>query len=155
MGNSILPFWSTIAFYSIRSSNYFAESKFLANTEQREVIVSILEEADRPLTREEILKRGRIQIPRLGISTVNRAVREMTENSEIVGIEYAGQPRRYELPVGREHPHFICRTCDRVFDLPMPMQLPPVQVPKGFVVNGGEIVYSGMCAECSGKTKIE
>lgn len=124
----------------------------MANTEQREVIVSILKKADRPLTRKEILERGRRQLPRLGIATVNRAIREMTENFEIVGIEYAGQPRRYELPVGREHPHFICRTCDRVFDLPMPMQLPQVQAPEGFVVDGGEIVYSGTCAECSGES---
>ena len=123
----------------------------MANTEQREVIVSILRETDRPLTREEILERGRRQLPRLGIATVNRAIREMTENFEIVGIEYPGQPRRYELPVGKEHPHFICRMCDRVFDLPTFMQLPPVEVPRGFVVTGGEIVYSGTCAECSEK----
>ena len=122
----------------------------MANTEQREVIVSILKETDRPLTREEILERGRRKLPRLGIATVNRAIREMTENFEIVGVEYPGQPRRYELPVGEEHPHFICRMCDRVFDLPASMRLPSVEVPKGFVVTGGEIVYSGTCAECAG-----
>lgn len=121
----------------------------MANTEQREVILSVLKEMDRPLTREEILTFGRERLPRLGIATVNRAIREMTEKLEIVGIEYPGQPRRYELPVDREHPHFICRICDRVFDLPAAMQLPPIEVPEGFLVTGGEIVYSGTCAECS------
>ena len=125
----------------------------MANTEQREVIVSVLEKTDRPLTREEILARGRKQLPRLGIATVNRAIREMTESFEIVGIEYPGQPRRYELPSGKEHPHFICRVCDRVFDLPASMQLPPVSVPEGFVVTGGEITYSGKCAGCAGENK--
>ena len=120
----------------------------MANTEQRGVILSVLKETDRPLTRKEILERGRRQLPRLGVATVNRAIREMTEKLEIVGVEYPGQPRRYELPVGKEHPHFICRTCDRVFDLPASMQLPSVKVPEGFVVTGGEIVYSGTCAEC-------
>ena len=120
----------------------------MANTEQRGVILSVLKETDRPLTRKEILERGRRQLPRLGVATVNRAIREMTEKLEIVGVEYPGQPRRYELPVGKEHPHFICRTCDRVFDLPTSMQLPSVKVPEGFVVTGGEIVYSGTCAEC-------
>lgn len=112
----------------------------------------MLHEADRPLTREEILECGRRQLSRLGIATVNRAIREMTENFEIVGLDYPGQPRRYELPVGKEHPHFICRTCDRVFDLPASMKLPPVKVPEGFVVTGGEIIYSGTCAQCAGKT---
>jgi len=120
----------------------------MANTEQREAILSVLKTADRPLTREEILARGRERLPRLGSATVNRAIREMTKNFSIVGVEYPGQPRRYELPVGKEHPHFICHSCNRVFDLPAAMQLPPVEVPEGFVVTGGEIVYSGTCPEC-------
>jgi len=126
----------------------------MANTKQREAILSVLKQTDRPLTREEILKRGRERFPRLGVATVSRAIREMTENLEIVGIEYPGQSRRYELPVGQEHPHFICRECDRVFDLPATMQLPEVEVPEGFIVTGGEVVYSGVCVECvdSGKT---
>ena len=121
----------------------------MANTQQREVILSVLKEAARPLTREEILSLGRQQIPRLGSATVNRAIREMTAAFQIIGVEFPGQPRRYELPAESEHPHFICRRCDRVFDLPVAMQLPKVHAPKGFVVTGGEIVYAGTCPDCS------
>ena len=121
----------------------------MANTQQRAVIVSVLQAAGRPLTREEILALGRKQIPRLGAATVNRAIREMTASFQIVGVAFPGQPRRYELPAEREHPHFICRSCNRVFDLPVAMQLPEVHAPKGFVVTGGEIVYSGTCPDCS------
>jgi len=123
----------------------------MANTQQREVILSVLKEAARPLTREEILSLGRQQIPRLGSATVNRAIREMTAAYQIIGVEFPGQPRRYELPAESEHPHFICRRCDRVFDLPVAMQLPQVHAPKGFVVTGGEIVYAGTCPDCSAK----
>ena len=121
----------------------------MPKTRQRKVIVSVLREAGRPLARKEILTLGRQQLPSLGVATVNRAIREMTDNFEIIGIQYPGQPLRYELPAKGEHPHFICRKCDRVFDLPVPMQLPPVNTPSGFVVTGGEIVYSGTCADCS------
>jgi len=123
----------------------------MANTQQREVILSVLKEAARPLTREEILSLGRQQIPRLGSATVNRAIREMTAAFQVIGVEFSGQPRRYELPAESEHPHFICRRCDRVFDLPVAMQLPQVHAPKGFVVTGGEIVYAGTCPDCSAK----
>jgi Fur family transcriptional regulator, ferric uptake regulator len=124
----------------------------MIQTRQREVIFSVLQYAGRPLTREEILSSGRRLLPRLGSATVNRAIREMTEAFQIIGVEFPGQPRRYELPAEREHPHFICRTCDRVFDLPVAMQLPPVHAPKGFVVEGGEIIYSGRCPDCSKKS---
>lgn len=125
----------------------------MANTEQWETILHVLKETDRPLTREEILTRGREKLPRLSSATVNRTIRKLNEDFKIVGVEYPGQPRRYELPVGKEHPHFICRNCNHVFNLPAPMQLPTVEVPEGFIVTGGEIVYSGLCAGCSAITK--
>jgi Fur family ferric uptake transcriptional regulator len=123
----------------------------MIQTRQRAVIFSVIREAGRPLTREEILALGREKIPRLGSATVNRAIREMADTFQVIGVEFPGQPRRYELPSEREHPHFICRACDRVFDLPVAMQLPPVHAPKGFVVEGGEIIYSGRCPDCSKK----
>lgn len=120
----------------------------MANTQQREVILSVLKEAGRPLTREEILSLGRKRLPRLGSATVNRAIREMTATWQMIGVQFPGQPRRYELPAERGHPHFICRSCDQVFDLPVAMQLPPVHAPKGFLVTGGEVIYSGTCPTC-------
>ena len=60
----------------------------MANTQQREVILSVLKEAARPLTREEILSLGRQRIPRLGSATVNRAIREMTAAFQVIGVEF-------------------------------------------------------------------
>lgn len=120
----------------------------MAITRQREVILAVLREAGRPLTREEILKLGRQKIDRLGSATVDRAIREMAEQFLLIGLEYPGQPKRYELPADTEHPHFVCRKCERVFDLPVVMKVPEVKAPKGFQVTGGEVVYSGTCPDC-------
>jgi Fur family ferric uptake transcriptional regulator len=122
-------------------------------TRQREVILDVLQLAARPLTREELLAEGRKVLPRLGSATVDRAIRNMTASFEVIGVEFPGQPRRYELPATHEHPHFICRECERVFDIPVKMQLPEVKAPHGFLVMGGEIIYSGTCRECLQKRK--
>lgn len=120
----------------------------MIQTRQREVIVEVLRKSRRPLTREEILHFGRVKIKRLGSATVDRAIREMTEQFLIIGVQFPGQPKRYELPADTEHPHFICRKCERVFDLPVVMKLPEIKAPKGFNVTGGEVIYSGVCPEC-------
>ena len=120
----------------------------MQHTKQREVILGVLRDAGRPLTREEILRLGRQKIERLGSATVDRTIREMTDQFHLIGLEYPGQPRRYELPAGAEHSHFLCRECGRVFDLPVVMKLPEIKAPAGFQVSGGEVIYSGTCPEC-------
>ena len=121
----------------------------MPRTRQREAIFDVLAEAGRPLTREEVLRQGRRKVPRLGSATVDRAIRELVRERRIVGVAFPGQARRFELPAEQEHPHFICRVCDRVFDLPVGMELPPVNPPPGFEVTGGEVIYSGRCPDCA------
>lgn len=120
----------------------------MIRTRRREVILDVLHEAKRPLTREEILRLGRQRIQRLGSATVDRAIRQMSAEASVIGVEFPGQPKRYELPASCEHPHFICRQCNRVFDLPVAMQLPQITLPEGFLLKGGEVIYSGICPGC-------
>ena len=121
----------------------------ILQTKQRDAILKVLQEAKRPLTRDEILSLARKKIPRLGFSTVNLAIRKFSEVYDLVGVDFPGQPRRYELPADREHPHFICRKCNRVYDLDCVMQLPPRRAPKGYIVTGGEVIYTGICKACN------
>ncbi len=121
----------------------------MKNTRQRETIVEVLTSASRPLTRKEILDQGRALLPRLSPATVDRNIREMKKHFLLIGVQFPGQPLRYELPATKEHPHFICRYCENVYDLPIAMKLPKVQAPEGFQIEGGEIIYSGTCSSCN------
>ena len=121
------------------------------NTEQRSTILSVLKQSGRPLTRNEILSKGRKRLPKLGSATVDRFVKQMSKDYELVGLSFPGHPTRFELPTDKEHPHFICRACEKVFDLDIPMKIPKVTLPEGFNVYGGEVVYSGTCPKCDRK----
>ena len=120
-------------------------------TKQKSIINRILKNTKRPLSRDEILVKGREYLPRLGSATVDRFIKQMCENFELVGLSFPGQPTRFELPAEKEHPHFICRVCEKVFDLDIPMRLPKVTLPDGFHLFGGEVVYSGTCPKCDSK----
>lgn len=118
-------------------------------TRQREAILEALTASGRPLSRAEILDRARQRISRIGPATVDRNIRELTRAGLIIGVDFPGQPARFELPAGREHPHFVCRYCNRVFDLPVAMELPEVPLPAGYTVEGGEMIFTGRCPDCA------
>jgi Fur family ferric uptake transcriptional regulator len=49
----------------------------------------------------------------------------------------------------RDHAHFHCDGCSRVFDIDL-SPTPALALPRGFVAERYDIVMHGRCAECSG-----
>ncbi len=122
-------------------------------TSQRQAIREAFEHAGRPLAPQEVLDVAKRAIPKLGIATVYRTVRNLVEEAWLVAVELPGEPARYELAKLAHHHHFHCRGCGRAFDIPgCPghMRLVP---PPGFIVEEHEIVLYGRCPECAKKLK--
>jgi len=118
-------------------------------TRQGEVILSAIRSAGRPLTPLEIHQRATQEIPRLGIATTYRHLKTLSENNQVVGVDYPGQPPRYEWADGQDKVHFACRSCDKLFALDDTTEdIPPAQAPKGFKVQGFEVMLYGTCPEC-------
>lgn len=119
------------------------------NTRQSQALLAVLREQKRPITSKELHEEGRKKIPRLGIATVYRAIRSMMEAEQIVSLDYPGQPTRYELPTHTDHPHFLCASCSKVFDLPpQEFDISP-KLPRGFKSTGFEVVVYGLCPQCA------
>lgn len=122
------------------------------STRQLETIESVLRDAARPLAIAELHAAALARLPGLGIATVYRAVRELSDAGSIVSVTYAGQPQRFEWAVARHHSHFICHACNRVFDIEAPANVPlPEKRPKGFLFQGDEVIYYGKCRDCRKK----
>ena len=103
----------------------------------------------RPLTPLEIHQLAIQEIPRLGIATTYRHLKTLSENNQVVGVDYPGQPPRYEWADGQDKVHFACRTCDKLFALEDTTEdEPPAKVPNGFKVKGFEVMLYGTCPEC-------
>jgi Fe2+ or Zn2+ uptake regulation protein len=66
-------------------------------------------------------------------------------------IEPAGGPALYELRVGDNHHHLVCRECGVVADVDCVVGAAPCLAPSdaaGFVVDEAEVVFWGLCADC-------
>ncbi len=117
-------------------------------TQQRTAILQALEDADRPLSPQEILDSAREDTPTLGIATVYRNIRVLVDEDHLHAVDLPGAPSRYELVGKGHHHHFHCRRCDRVFEVEeCPGQLSDL-LPAGFELEEHEIILYGRCPDC-------
>lgn len=120
----------------------------IRRTRQRLAIEWALRSAGRPLVPTEIHQTACEEYPALGLRTVYRQIKDMAEEGLVVGVDYPGQPLRYEWVSSKEHAHFICRECRQVYDLEVEVPDVEVDVPEGFRLTGQETVFYGVCPRC-------
>ncbi len=118
-------------------------------TRQRRAIQQVFDEATRPLGPEEVLVAARRWVPQLGQATVYRALGALQQERRVVPVDIPGHPSRYERAGLKHHHHFACTGCGRVFELDGCPYAGDKGVPRGFNVEGHEIILYGRCSGCS------
>ena len=119
------------------------------NTRQRQAIRRIFEEVDRPLSPQEVLPAAQSYVPGLGIATVYRNLKALVTDGWLESVALPGEPPRYEVAGKRHHHHFRCRTCDRVFEIDGCSTNLAQLTPRGFRLEGHDVVLYGLCTACS------
>lgn len=119
------------------------------DTRQRAAIRDAIQGAERPLLPAEVLAAAKAAVPGLGIATVYRNLKLMTEDGELRVVWLPGENARYELAGHAHHHHFQCTRCQRVFDVhACPGDLSHL-APKGFAVEGHDLTLYGRCGDCA------
>ncbi len=119
-------------------------------TRQRDAILSAIQNSDGPLSVPEIHERARAGLNSLGIATVYRALKLLSQNHQIQPVILPSGEMRYERTGIGHHEHFQCRSCEQVFDL----SACPVHIPRGTMLPGGFLVEDhtmtiyGLCSAC-------
>ena len=119
------------------------------HTRQRDAITQALKDADRPLSPLEIQQLAARHKPGIGVATIYRNINALKEEGHLLLVDVPGQPPRYELAGKDHHHHFHCRKCDRVYEMhgcPGPLEK---LAPRGFKVEGHELMLYGLCKACS------
>jgi Fur family transcriptional regulator, ferric uptake regulator len=120
------------------------------DTRQKNAIRKALFDAGRPLSVREILETAQNEVSGLGVATVYRNLKALQAERTIVHVDLPGQPARWELPEGHHH-HFLCRVCDKVFEISdCPEDLVRL-LPQGYTLEEHDILLRGQCDACSKK----
>ncbi len=118
-------------------------------TRQRRTIRRILEEAGHPLSPKEVLDAAQHTVKGLGIATVYRNLRTLQDDGWIAVVEVPGDSPRYEVAGKDHHHHFLCRDCDKLFEVDgCPGNVRAV-TPEGFELEGHDFLLYGLCRSCA------
>ncbi len=101
----------------------------------------------------------RAGLPEVSRQAVYDVLHALTDAGLVRRIQPSGSVARYESRVGDNHHHVVCRTCGVIADVDCAVGDPPCLTPSdddanldGFVLDEAEVIYWGLCPDCSTQT---
>jgi Fe2+ or Zn2+ uptake regulation protein len=105
---------------------------------------------------ETIFSAVRIGLPDVSRQAVYDVLNALTTVGLVRRIQPLGMVARYESRVGDNHHHVVCRSCGIIADIDCAVGDAPCLTPSdddnvldGFVLDEAEVIYWGLCADCS------
>jgi Fur family ferric uptake transcriptional regulator len=116
--------------------------------------MTVLEEADAPLAPQEILERGEVIHPRLGLTTVYRTVALLKELGLVRRVHRSNGCHGYVATSPGHRHHVVCQQCGRVVEFAGTEDLGglirQVERTTDYRVEGHLLQLFGLCAVCRG-----
>lgn len=100
------------------------------------------------MSAQEAYQEAKLSMPKLGLATAYRVIKEMIEEKFIKAVSLPGDAQRYEVTRQDHHHYFQCTGCDKVFDVAgCPGNIAKI-APPGFEVHAHEVILYGHCEGC-------
>jgi Fe2+ or Zn2+ uptake regulation protein len=126
----------------------------LKSTVTRRVVLDAL--ADHPHATAADL--AAVAAPSLSRQGLYNVLDDLTRVGLVRRIEPSGSATRYELRVGDNHHHLVCRSCGRVDDVDCTVGAAPCLTPidsTGFsTLDEAEVTWWGVCNDCARTTAV-
>ncbi|MDN5895298.1 MAG: transcriptional repressor [Nocardioides sp.] len=125
--------------------------KSLRVTRPRVAVLTAL--ADHPHADADVVSRAaRDALGSVSTQAIYDVLRVLTASGLVRRIEPAGSPARYEIRVGDNHHHIVCRACGDIADVDCAVGATPCLTASdshGFVIDEAEVTYWGTCPGCA------
>jgi Fur family transcriptional regulator, stress-responsive regulator len=120
-------------------------------TRPRVAVLTVL--GDHPHTdTDTIIRRVREVAGDVSHQAVYDVLRALTDAGLVRRLQPAGSVARYELRVGDNHHHVVCRSCGAIADVDCAVGHAPclgASDDHGFAIDEAEVIYWGTCPDCS------
>jgi Fe2+ or Zn2+ uptake regulation protein len=101
---------------------------------------------------DSIIRAVRGDLPEVSHQTVYDSLNALTAVGLVRRIQPSGSVARYESRVGDNHHHVVCRGCGVIVDVDCAVGEAPCLTASddnGFSIDEAEVIYWGMCPDCS------
>jgi Fe2+ or Zn2+ uptake regulation protein len=101
---------------------------------------------------DTLAEAARTELGAVSTQAVYDVLRALTDAGLARRIEPAGSPARFEIRVGDNHHHVVCRSCGAIADVDCAVGERPclhASETHGFVIDEAEVTYWGVCPSCS------
>ena len=120
-------------------------------TQPRVAVLAALEHAPHADT-DSVIRAVRSDLGEVSHQAVYDVLRALTAAGLVRRIEPAGSVARYELRVGDNHHHVVCRACGAIEDVDCAVSHTPCLTASddhGYLIDEAEVVYWGRCPACA------
>ncbi|QSR27238.1 transcriptional repressor [Nocardioides aromaticivorans] len=104
---------------------------------------------------ESVIAAARALLPDVSHQAVYDSLHTLAESGLVRSIKPAGSVARYETRTGDNHHHVVCRSCGSIADVDCAVGHVPCLTASdshGFVIDEAEVIYWGVCPDCSVRT---
>ena len=115
-------------------------------TNQKEIIIDVLEELNHP-TADELLEKIEKKYGAFSKATLYRNLAQFVENGKVEKVVLNDGLIRYEIAQGY-HYHIACINCGHIDNLTLPKPLGFPDKIMGYKIEGHELVFYGVCPKC-------
>ena len=143
---------------NVSSSASYADRLRMADLRVTRPRIAVLEavHANAHADTETIFTAVREGLPDVSRQAVYDVLNALTAVGLVRRIQPLGLVARYESRVGDNHHHVVCRSCGIIADVDCAVGEAPCLTPSddhdvldGFVLDEAEVIYWGMCPDCS------
>ena len=126
------------------------QEKAKRNTRQKQTVRAVFEKMYNHPTADMVCAEVAKADPTIGRATVYRLLNSLVEEGSAIKVPVHDGADRYDITV-MPHDHAKCLQCGKVLDVSVEGELPRVK-DVDFTVQGGAVLYYGLCRECSQNT---